>query len=162
LLLARLDERRPIERKPVDLTVLAADACSEAVAVAPERKITFSGPEPALVLGDESHLRQAVSNLLSNAVHHTEAGSAIEVSVAVTDGQAVVVVRDHGPGLDDEALGHVFDRFWRADRSRSTEGSGLGLSIVQAIAAEHDGRAEAANAEDGGARFALRLPAVPA
>jgi two-component system OmpR family sensor kinase len=158
LLLARLDDRRPTERKPVDLTVVAADACSEAVAMAPKRKITLDGREPVVVLGDEAHLRQAISNLMTNALRHTAAGTPIEVSSRVEGGEAVVSVRDHGHGLDAEALAHVFDRFWRADSSRSTVGSGLGLSIVQAVAAEHEGRAEAGNSDGGGGRFSLVLP----
>ena len=70
-----------------------------------------------------------------------------------------MAVRDHGPGLDDEALAHVFDRFWQADRSRTGSGAGLGLAIVAGIAAEHGGSAHAANCPDGGAIFTLRLPA---
>jgi two-component system OmpR family sensor kinase len=159
LLLARLDRTREAERSPVDLTVLAADACSEAVAVDPGRPVSFEGPEPVLVLGDASHLRQAISNLLTNAIRHTKAGTPIEVSSHRDDGRAVVSVRDHGAGLDPAALDHVFDRFWRADSSRATEGVGLGLSIVQAVAKEHGGEALAGNSEGGGAIFTLVLPA---
>ena len=76
---------------------------------------------------------------------------------------AVVAVRDHGPGLDDDALAHVFDRFWQADKARVGTGAGLGLAIVASIAAEHGGRATAANAPDGGAVFTIQLPMnVPA
>jgi two-component system OmpR family sensor kinase len=162
LLLARLDETREAERKPVDLTVLAADACTDAVSVAPERAVTFAGPEPVLVLGDASHLRQAISNLVSNAIRHTVAGTPIEVSSLRRDGRAVVSVRDHGAGLDEDALEHVFDRFWRADKSRSSAGLGLGLSIVEAIASEHGGRATASNADGGGAVFSIELPSADA
>ena len=84
--------------------------------------------------------------------------SIIDVAAAVDDGIAVVVVRDNGPGLDDDAVVHVFDRFWQADRARSGTGAGLGLSIVAGIAAEHGGSATAANAAGGGAQFTLRLP----
>ena len=158
LLLARLDETRPAERQPVDLAVLAADACSDAVAAAPERPITLDAPDPVVVLGDQVHLRQAIANLVSNAVRHTPDGAAIDVSALVNDGGAVVVVRDHGPGLDEEAVAHVFDRFWQADKARAGPGAGLGLAIVAGIAAEHGGSAEAGNAETGGAIFTLRLP----
>ncbi|MGH9170660.1 MAG: sensor histidine kinase [Acidimicrobiales bacterium] len=158
LLLARLDERRHARRAPVDLTVVTADACSEAVAVAPGRHVTFQGPQPVVVLGDESHLRQAISNIVSNAVRHTEASVAIEVRCVEDEGRALVSVRDHGRGLTDEELGHLFDRFWRGDKARTAKGSGLGLSIVQAIAAEHGGRAEATNCDDGGALVTLVLP----
>jgi two-component system OmpR family sensor kinase len=167
LLLARLDETRPIQREPVDLAVLAADACSDAVAAAPERRVTLDAPEPVVVLGDEAHLRQAIANLVANAVRHTPAGTPIEVSARLRDGMGTVTVRDHGPGLDADALAHVFDRFWQADKARSGTGAGLGLTIVAGIAAEHGGRAAAANVagngslDGGGAVFELRLPLGP-
>ena len=158
LLLARLDQTRVAERAPVDLSVLAADACSDAAAVAPDRTLTLTAPEPIVVAGDEGHLRQAIANLVTNAVRHTPAGTAIEVSAALSDGWAVVAVRDHGAGLDDDALQHVFDRLWRADTARVGTGAGLGLSIVASIATAHGGTATAANADGGGALFTLRLP----
>jgi two-component system, OmpR family, sensor kinase len=158
LLLARLDQTRPIERTPVDLAVLTADACSDAVAAAPDRPVALDAPEPAVVLGDQNHLRQAIANLVTNALRHTPAGTPIEVSAHVAGDRAVVAVRDHGPGLDEEALAHVFDRFWQADRARVGKGAGLGLAIVAGIAAEHGGGATVANAPGGGAVFTLRLP----
>jgi len=161
LLLARLDQTRPIERAPVDLAVLAADACSDAVAAASDRPVALDAPAPAVVLGDRDHLRQAIANLVANALRHTPAGSPIEVSARIAGGAATVAVRDHGAGLDDEALAHVFDRFWQADHARVGQGAGLGLAIVAGIAAEHGGTATAANAPDGGALFTLRLPLDP-
>ncbi|HYH48148.1 MAG TPA: HAMP domain-containing sensor histidine kinase [Acidimicrobiia bacterium] len=158
LLLARLDQTRPIEREPVDLAVLAADACSDAVAAAPDRPVALDAPEPVMIRGDQHHVRQAVANLVTNALRHTPAGTPIEVSARVAGQDAVITVRDHGPGLDDEALAHVFDRFWQADRARVGKGAGLGLAIVAGIAAEHGGQASAANAAGGGALFTLRLP----
>jgi two-component system, OmpR family, sensor kinase len=158
LLLARLDELRPSERASVDLAVLAADACSDAVAADPTRPVTLAAPDPVVVAGDESHLRQAVANLVANAVRHTPAGSPIDVAATVDDGTARLSVRDHGRGLDEESLAHVFDRFWQGDKARVGSGAGLGLSIVSAIATEHGGRATAANADGGGAVFTLELP----
>jgi two-component system OmpR family sensor kinase len=158
LLLARLDQTRSGERGPVDLAVLAADACSDAVATGPDRAVTLDAPEPIVIAGDESHLRQAVANLVTNAVRHTPPGSPIEVSARLRDGVAVVAVRDHGAGLDDLAIAHVFDRFWQADKARAGTGAGLGLAIVSSIAAEHGGRATAANAAGGGAVFTIELP----
>ena len=160
LLLARLDDARAPERSPVDLAVLAADACSDAVAVAPDRRITLDAPEPVVVAGDEAHLRQAVANLVTNALAHTPAGTPVEVAANLVDGMAAVSVRDHGPGLDPDALVHVFDRFWQADRARAGTGAGLGLAIVAAIAAEHGGTATATNTDDNGAgaEFTLTLP----
>ena len=158
LLLARLDETRPGGREPVDLAVLAADACTDAVATAPDRPVTLDAAAPVMVSGDRDHLRQALANLVTNALRHTPAGSPIEVTAAVDGAEAVLTVRDHGPGLDPGALPRVFDRFWQADSARVGTGAGLGLAIVAAIADEHGGRADVVNAPDGGARFTLRLP----
>lgn len=158
LLLARLDETRPAEAQPVDLSVLAADACTDAVALAPDRQVTLDAPYPTVVRGDSDHLRQAIGNLVTNAVKHTPAKTPIEVSTRATGDRATVTVRDHGPGLDDLALQHVFDRFWQADSARVGTGSGLGLSIVAGIAEEHGGEARVENAPDGGASFTIDIP----
>jgi two-component system, OmpR family, sensor kinase len=162
LILARLDQARPIERQPVDLAVLAADTCTDLAALAPERTVTLDAPEPVVVQGDQHHLQQALANLAVNAVRHTPAGTPIEVSARQQGDQAVVSIRDHGPGLAAEDQAHVFDRFWQADTARVGAGVGLGLAIVAGIAAEHGGRAEVADAPGGGACFSLRLPASPA
>jgi two-component system, OmpR family, sensor kinase len=159
LLLARLDQRRSNERKPTDLVVLAADACTDMVATDPERPVTLDAPAPVVVPGDEAHLRQALSNLTTNALRHTPPGTPIEVSCHMANGSAVLTVRDHGRGLDEDSLTHAFDRFWQSDKARVGSGVGLGLSIVAAIADEHGGSAQAANARDGGAVFTLTLPA---
>jgi two-component system OmpR family sensor kinase len=158
LLLARLDQTRPVRRVPVDLAVLAADACSDAVAAAPDRPVSLWAPDPVVVSGDPDHLRQAIANLVTNALKHAPDGSPVEVAATLEGGAAVVSVRDHGPGLDDEALAHAFDRFWQADAARVGKGAGLGLSIVAGIAVEHGGTASARNADDGGAIFTLHLP----
>jgi two-component system OmpR family sensor kinase len=158
LLLARLDETRPVQRAPVDLAVLAADACSDAVAAEPSRPISLDAPAPVVVSGDQDHLRQAIANLVTNALKHTPSGTPIEVSAERRNGHAVVSVRDHGAGLDTEALHHAFDRFWQADDARTGAGAGLGLSIVAAIAHEHGGSVAVTNAPDGGARFSIELP----
>ncbi len=159
LLLARLDEHRPVERKPTDLVVLAADACTDVVATDPDRRVTLDAPGPVVVQGDEAHLRQALANLTTNALKHTPPGTPLELACRMDDGTAVLTVRDHGPGLDDDSLAHAFDRFWQSDKARVGTGTGLGLSIVAAIAAEHGGAARADNAPDGGAVFTLSLPA---
>jgi two-component system, OmpR family, sensor kinase len=158
LLLARLDETRPVQRTPIDLAVVAADACSDATAVAPGRRVVLDAPEPVVVAGDGDHLRQAVANLVGNALRHTPPGTPIDVSARRADDLAVVVVRDHGPGLAADTIEHVFDRFWQADHARTGVGAGLGLSIVAAIIDEHGGTVSAANAEAGGAEFTIRLP----
>jgi two-component system OmpR family sensor kinase len=158
LLLARLDETRPQASEPVDLSVLAADACSDVVATAPDRQVTLDAPTPVVVQGDADHLRQAIANLVANAVKHTPAGAPIEVAARVEGDQASVSVRDHGAGLDDATLAHAFDRFWQADAARVGTGSGLGLAIVAGIAEEHGGSVQAANRPDGGAMFTVTVP----
>ncbi len=158
LLLARLDQTQPVETAPVDLAVLAADACSDAVAADRSRPVTLDAPEPVVVTGVKDHLRQAIANLVTNAVRHTPAGTPLEVTARREGSDAVVEVRDHGAGLSDEALAHVFDRFWQADKARVGTGAGLGLSIVASITRRHGGDVVAANAPGGGARFTVRLP----
>jgi len=158
LLLARLDQPRPPRPTSIDLAVLCADACSDAHAIAPDRQVSLDAPEPVVIQGDRDHLHQAIANLVTNALRHTPAGTAIEVSARFVDGSAVVIVRDHGAGLDPTAMEHAFDRFWQADSARVGHGSGLGLSIVESIAHEHGGTVSAANAIDGGAVFTIRIP----
>jgi two-component system OmpR family sensor kinase len=162
LLLAGLDQPRPLDTVPVDLVVLAADACSDAVALDHARTVTLDAPAPVVVSGVRDHLQQAVANLVVNAVQHTPGGTPIEISARSTGGWAALTVRDRGPGLTPDALDHAFDRFWRADNARAGTGSGLGLAIVAAIAEEHGGTAEAGNRQECGARFTLRIPLGPA
>jgi two-component system OmpR family sensor kinase len=169
LMLARLDQPSVAEPGPVDLAVLCADACSDAHAIAPDRQVSLVAPEPVVINGDGNHLRQAIANLVTNAVKHTPGASAIEVTAVSRPGArlvervAVVIVRDHGHGLDATALEHAFDRFWQADSARVGHGSGLGLAIVESIAHEHGGSVTAANALDesgnvAGAVFTITLP----
>jgi two-component system OmpR family sensor kinase len=163
LLLARLDQQRPLRYQPVDLLTLAGDAVHDAEAVQPERSVSLrilpdSGAP--VVQGDEARLRQVLGNLVSNALHHTPVEAPITVSVGTRDGEAVLEVADTGPGLDDEQKTRVFERFYRADsaRTRVTGGSGLGLSIVAALVAAHRGRATVADTPGGGATFTVTLP----
>lgn len=158
LLLARLDETRPPAADPVDLTVLAADACSDAAATAPDRAVRLDAASPVVVRGDADHLRQAIANLVTNALKHTPEGTPIEVATRVVGDRASVTVRDHGAGISDEARAHVFDRFWQADSARVGAGNGLGLAIVAGIAEEHGGTASVANHPDGGAAFTVDIP----
>jgi two-component system OmpR family sensor kinase len=175
LLLARLDARRPTRAEPVDLAVLAGDAVHDARGLAPDRSVRLvgleasPGPVPAVVIGDEGHLRQVVTNLLANAVRHTPAGTPIEVAVGTSrdaDGsaRAVLEVRDHGPGLPAGEAERVFERFYRLDSSRQRSaggGSGLGLSIVSAVTAAHGGTVTALQTPGGGATFRVALPLAP-
>ena len=111
-----------------------------------------------MVRGDRDHLRQAIANLVTNALRHTEDGTAIEVGAHIVGGEAELTVRDYGAGLDPDTIDHAFDRFWQADRARVGSGTGLGLSIVAGIAEEHHGSVAASNVEGGGACFRIRLP----
>lgn len=167
LLLARLDEQRPARTDPVDLAVLAGDATHDARGLAPDRTVRLvgldehRGPQPAVVIGDDNRLRQVVANLLGNAVRHTPAGTPIEVAVGSVGQQAVLEVRDHGPGLPPEHAAKVFERFYRVDASRARTqggGSGLGLSIVTAVVTAHGGRVGVAPTPGGGATFRVELP----
>ena len=161
LALARLDEIREQVREPVDLVALAADAVDDARAVAPDRAIELDADAAAVVVdGDAGQLRQVLANFMRNALVHTPAGTRIDVSVAARDGDATLAVRDFGPGLPTDDPSELFDRFWRADpgRGRGRAGAGLGLAIVAAIVTAHGGRALAADAEGGGARFEVTLP----
>jgi two-component system, OmpR family, sensor kinase len=186
LLLARLDQQRPIDRRPVDLLTLAADAVQDARMIAPNRKIelTVGRGTAFLVLGDEARLRQVISNLMSNALTHTPDGTEIQVRVLAgargqvpPSGQAplaghgyeppaptvVLEVADQGPGMTAEQAERVFERFYRADqaRARRTGGTGLGLAIVQALVTAHGGTVTVATAPGQGATFRITLPLAP-
>ncbi len=110
--------------------------------------------------GDPDQLRRVVANLLANAAAHTSEGTPIEVELAVEGSDAVLSVRDHGPGLSDGAPAQVFERFWRASdaRGRDSGGAGLGLAIVAGVVEAHGGSVLAENHPGGGARFTVRLP----
>jgi two-component system, OmpR family, sensor kinase len=164
LALARLDEQRPLELGDVDLAVLAADAVHDARAVAPERDVVLRTPGPVPVRGDEARLRQVLANLLSNALQHTPAGTPVSVEVRQEGDGAVLEVADEGPGMDAATAERVFERFYRADasRTRASGGSGLGLAIVAALVQAHGGRVEVDTAPGRGAVFRVHLPAAPA
>ncbi len=159
LLLARLDEGRPLEREAVDLDRVVGDAVETARAVDPDRPLTLAS-EPVQVLGDAERLRQIIDNLLSNARAHTPPETPVSVSVGRDGADAYVEVSDSGPGLADDELGRVFERFYRADesRSRASGGVGLGLSIVAAVAESHGGSVSALSQEGKGATFRIMLP----
>ena len=164
LVLARLDELPEAERDVVDLSELAARAVADVRAMAPSRNVSLHAPDPIEVLGDRDQLAQVLANLLTNSVLHTPDGVAVEVSVLREGHEAVVAVRDHGPGLPPGAEEHVFERFWRAEggRRRGPGGSGLGLSIAREIVRGHRGAVRASNHPGGGAQFEVRVPATVA
>jgi two-component system OmpR family sensor kinase len=168
LLLARVDQQRPLDHAPVDLLAVATDAVHDARAVAPDRSIdlhVLPSDLPPVVLGDDARLRQVATNLVGNALTHTPATAPIRVTVGIRGDDAVFEVADDGPGLVPEDAARVFERFYRADpsRTRASGGSGLGLSIVAALVAAHGGTVEVDTAPGEGAVFRVRLPAsVPA
>jgi two-component system OmpR family sensor kinase len=171
LLLARLDQQRPLALAPVDLLALADDAVHDARAVDPARPVRLEvGPAdpPPVVLGDERRLRQVLANLVGNAVRHTPPGTSVTVRVATEPDRPAVVltVADEGPGMTAEHAARVFERFYRADPSRARDegGTGLGLAIVAALVAGHGGTVDVDTAPGRGARFRVELPlaAVPA
>jgi two-component system OmpR family sensor kinase len=159
LLLARLDDGRPLERVPVQLDEVVGEAVETAQAVEPDRPIELD-TDPAVVIGDRDRLRQIVDNLLSNVRAHTPPGTPVSVSVRRQNGTAEIAVTDSGPGLEEEHLAHVFERFYRADssRARASGGVGLGLAIVAAVAEAHGGRVSARSTPGGGATFEIALP----
>jgi len=189
LLLARLDQQRPLEHHPVDMLTLAADAVHDARVVAPDRSInlTVGAGAALLVLGDEVRLRQVIGNLMSNALNHTPDGTPIEVRVrsgnvdewrtaaaaagvrpAPADGDVqpapavVLEVADQGAGLTATQAQHVFERFYRGDQARTRPGgTGLGLAIVASLVAAHGGRVWVESTPGQGAMFRIAIPLAP-
>ncbi|HVS84095.1 MAG TPA: HAMP domain-containing sensor histidine kinase [Gaiellaceae bacterium] len=159
LLLARLDEGRPLEQKQVALEEVVAEAVDAARVLDPDRPFEVL-LEPAAVVGDRDRLRQIVDNLFANVRSHTPAASPVRVSLERRGDRAVIAVSDSGPGLTEEQAAQVFERFYRADpsRARTSGGVGLGLSIVAAVAQAHGGEASARSAPGEGATFEIVLP----
>ncbi|MEV4114492.1 HAMP domain-containing sensor histidine kinase [Nonomuraea sp. NPDC049695] len=162
LLLARLDQRRELAMRPVDLLSLAATVVIDAQTLAPDRKIElvrlFGGEGDVIVTGDESRLGQVLNNLVTNALTHTPPGTPFQVRVGLDGDQAVVEVADEGPGFPAEVAERVFERFYRADPARSAGGSGLGLSIAATLVEAHGGIVMAEGAPGKGALFRVILP----
>jgi two-component system, OmpR family, sensor kinase len=157
LRLARLDQHPDRERDAVDISALSHE-CVERVQIAdPERTWKTCIDAGLAAVGDEDLLRRAIDNLLANVRVHTPAGTGATIT-ATRDGDfAVIDICDAGPGVAPDQLPRIFDRFYRGDVSPSP-GSGLGLAIVSAVAAAHDGTAEAALVSPHGLRITLRIP----
>jgi two-component system OmpR family sensor kinase len=165
LLLARLDQQRPLEQRRVDLLMLASDAVHDARSTAPKRDITLEvldGPGTPEVLGDEARLRQVLGNLVSNALQHTPESAGIAVRVGTADSDAVLEVCDEGPGMSHDDAQRVFERFYRTDssRARTSGGTGLGLSIVDSLVYAHGGTVSVITAPGRGCTFKVSMPRI--
>lgn len=173
LMLARLDEQRPMEKQSVDLLVLGQDAVEDTRVRAPGREVKLVGlissrPSPASTVGDDARIRQVIANLLTNALRYTPEGTPIEIAVGVRSlvagsVDAVLEIRDHGHGIPAEDAQRIFERFYRSDssRQRETGGSGLGLAIVAAIVQQHGGSVALSETDGGGATMSISFPYVP-
>ncbi|GAA2594915.1 hypothetical protein GCM10010435_87420 [Winogradskya consettensis] len=159
-LLARLDAARPLRREPVDVVALAAEVVEDALVVTADRDITLTGVPHAFLDADGPRLQQVLRNLVGNAVQHTRPGTSVQVTVSVRPEHVDIEVRDRGDGIPPEHLAHVFERFYRADPSRSRDpgGSGLGLAIVEAIVAAHGGTTGVTSTPGEGTTVRVTLP----
>ena len=158
LLLARLDEGQLMDRAPVDLALLIREVVADASTTDPHRTITVEVPGSLIVQGDPSGLRRVVANLVNNALRYTAHDAAVEVRLSLGRGTAVLEVEDPGPGMTNEEASHAFDRFWRADASRSRSGTGLGLAIVRSIVVAHAGDVTLRTDSVTGTRVTVVLP----
>jgi two-component system OmpR family sensor kinase len=161
LLLARLDQQRPLDRTPVDLLAVVGNVVHDLQAAAPNRIIRLeTDGVDCSVEGDASRLAQVFANLATNALIHTPTATTITLRVTTQAGQAVVDVADNGPGIAEADRAQIFERFYRADssRTRASGGSGLGLSIVAGLVQAHGGTVQATETPGGGATFRVWLP----
>ncbi|MEU4769294.1 ATP-binding protein [Actinosynnema sp. NPDC023794] len=160
-LLARLDAAQPLNRAPVDVVALAGEVVDDATIVSADRDITLRGAAEAVVDGDGPRIQQVLRNLVGNAVQHTPPGTPVTVTVTSRDGEVVVAVHDEGDGIAPEHVPHVFERFYRADPSRSRDrggSSGLGLAIVEAIVTAHGGTAGVTSTPGQGTTIRVTFP----
>jgi signal transduction histidine kinase len=159
LLLARADAGRIAAHVPIDLSEIVAEAAGELEPVARDHHISVSAPPGAEIDGARDELHQLTLNLLENALRHTDPGTTVEATVERRNGEVVLSVEDDGPGIAPEMRDKVFERFFRGAGDRSGS-SGLGLSIVRAVAGSHAGTVTLEEPLDGrGARFVVRFPA---
>lgn len=163
--LARLDESKPLDIKAIDLSALAEDAALDARASTQGRAVTVTTPPgDAIVWAEENKIRQVFVNLMQNALRFSPEKTPIEIEVEVAGepDRGVVRIVDHGPGIPPQIRDHIFQRFYRADQSRTrdTGGSGLGLAIVESILRRHAGTIRVIDTPNGGATFEFTLPAV--
>jgi two-component system OmpR family sensor kinase len=162
LLLARLDEGKPLARDDVELVDLASSAIETARMVGPQWPVRLVASEAVEVVGDGDRLRQVIDNLLGNVRAHAPAGTPTTITVSRSGEAALIEVADEGPGITEAQAMRVFERFYRVDvsRARTSGGAGLGLAIVASIVEAHRGTVSARPREGGGAVFTVRLPAI--
>jgi two-component system OmpR family sensor kinase len=160
LLLARADAGREATMAPVDLAAIAREAAAEAGALSADHPISLDAPDRVTVTGVADDLHRLAGNLVENALMHTPSGTPVTVSVRREGSSAVLEVADRGPGVPPQMRERVFERFARAGGDGTRRGSGLGLAIVRAVVDAHGGRVELLDAEGGGARFVVTLPAA--
>jgi two-component system OmpR family sensor kinase len=158
LLLAELDQGRPLKSEAVDLQRLCADAVGDSNAVAHGHDLQLERGDPVIVLGDGERLAQVAHNLVRNALAHTPEGTQVRVRTGIDGNTGYIEVSDNGPGIPSEEAGRVFDRFYQGDKSRSGAGTGLGLAIVRAIAEALGGTAEVASTPGRGATVVVKIP----
>jgi two-component system OmpR family sensor kinase len=160
LLLANLDQGRPLAQQRFDLEAVLAEMVADHAMLHSDWPISFGSSGGSDLVGDELRIRQAVANLLANARAHTPPGTSVAVTLATEGDDRTVAVSDNGPGIAADDLPHLFERFYRVDasRARRSGGSGLGLAIVQAIAEAHGGSVAVASIEGEGAAFTIGLP----
>ena len=161
LTLARADAGYHLEKESVDLRPIVQDVSRQAQALQPTRHIELLDGQPAIVRGNADAIKQLLWILIDNAFKHTSDDGQIQLKLLAGSRSASLVVSDDGPGIPQEDLDRIFERFYQADPARSGEGTGLGLAIARWIAQEHGGRVFAANNPRGGAAFTVELPAEP-
>ena len=161
VLLARLDQGRPLASEPVDMARLATEAAADARAISPDRLVDVrTPPEGTMVVGDPARLRQVIDNLLANVREHTPPGTRVGVAVAVEGDEVLVRVGDDGPGMTEEEASRAFDRFWQAPATDAhpRRGTGLGLAIVADLVRAHGGTIALQSAPGVGTLVSIRLP----
>lgn len=161
LLMARMESGQTYMEDHVDLAALMQDVAQEMEIVAQERNIRMETSLQTLsVRGNRAMLTRAVINLVDNAIRYGCDGGFVRMELTREGNEAIIRVTDDGEGLSEDALKHVFDRFWRGDSARATQGTGIGLAIVAAAARAHGGEAQAQSAPGKGSCFIIRLPAA--
>jgi signal transduction histidine kinase len=160
LLLAQSEAGVQLRDEPIELDTLLLEVHRELRPLAGDVQLRLGHEDQIIVQGDRDRVKQALLNLGINALQHTPPGGTVTLGLARQDGYAALTVTDSGHGIGTDDLPHIFDRFYRADRSRSRHhgGAGLGLAIVKWVAEAHSGRVDVASTPGAGSRFSLLLP----